>query len=84
MKVKVKKMTSSRPTIFRASNNPESPKFPFDNTHANDVVDDDDDCIICSKSLLNHSEEEANECYSTLTKKQLFRKELARKRLEVP
>jgi len=71
--------TSSHPTIFRASNNPELPKFPFDNAHANDVVDDDDDCIICSKSLLNHTEEEANECYSTLIKKQIFRKELARK-----
>ena len=49
-----------------------------------DIVDDTDDCIICGKLLLNHTEAEANECYSTITKRQIFRKELARKRLEVP
>ena len=77
-------MMSNRPHIYRASDAPPPPKFPFDNDHSNDIVDDEDDCIICGKSLLNHTEEEANECYSTLTKKQIFRKELAKKRLEVP
>jgi len=76
--VKVKKMTNNHPTIFRETNVPRPPKFPFDGARANDVVDDDDDCIICGKLLLNHSEDEANECYSTLTKKQIFRKELAK------
>lgn len=76
-------MTSNRPSIFRGSNVPEPSKFPFDGERANDNVDDDDDCIICGKVLLNHSEEEANECYSTLTKRQIFRKELSRKRMEV-
>jgi len=61
-----------------------SPPIPFDNERAEDLVDDEDDCIICGKLLLNHTEEEANECYSTITKKQIFRKELAKKRLEVP
>ena len=61
-----------------------SPPIPFDNELAEDLVDEEDDCIICGKLLLNHTEEEANECYSTLTKKKLFRKELAKKRLEVP
>lgn len=83
MKVKVKKMTSSHPLIYRKSND-HPLKFPFDEDHSSDIVDDEDDCIICSKSLLNHTEEEANECYSTLIKKQIFRKELSRKRLEVP
>ena len=83
MKVKVKKMTSSHPFIYRKSND-HPLKFPFDEDHSSDIVDDEDDCIICSKSLLNHSEEEANECYSTLIKKQIFRKELSRKQLEVP
>ena len=59
-----------------------SSPIPFDNERAV-LVDDEDDCIICGKSLLNHTEEKANECYSTLTKKQLFRKELSRKQLEV-
>jgi len=60
-----------------------NPKF-FIKSFPGDVVDDEDDCIICGKLLLNHTEQEANECYSTLTKRQIFRKELARKRLEVP
>jgi len=60
------------------------PPIPFDNERTIDMVDDEDDCIICGKLLLNHSEEEANECYSTLIKKQIFRKELAKKKLEVP
>ena len=77
-------MTGNRPIIFRASDAPPPPKFPFNEDNLDDVVDDEDDCIICSKSLLNHTEEEANGCYSTLTKKQIFRKELAKKRLEVP
>ena len=81
MKVKVKKMTSSHTFIYRKSND-HPLKFPFDNDHSNDIVDDEDNCIICSKSLLNHTEEEANECYSTLIKKQIFRKELSRKQLE--
>ena len=57
--------------------------FPFNDEQADDLVDDEDDCIICDKLLLNHSEKEANECYSTLIKKKLFRKELAKKQLEV-
>jgi len=80
----VKAKVSNRPHIFRGSNVPGPPKFPFDNNSIDDIVDDEDDCIICSKSLLNHTEQEANECYSTLIKKQLFRKELAKKQLEVP
>ena len=60
-----------------------SPPIPFDNERTIDMVDDEDDCIICGKLLLNHTEEKANECYSTLTKKQIFRKELAKKKLEV-
>ena len=75
-------MTSNHSFFYQKSN--DQPNFPFDEHKPVDLVDDDDDCIICSKSLLNHSEEEANECYSTLIKKQIFRKELAKKQLEVP
>ena len=82
--MKVKKMTSNRPSIFLGANVQRPPKFPFDGERANDTVDDDDDCIICGKLLLNHSEEEANECYATLTKRQILRKELSRKGSEVP
>ncbi len=45
----------------------------FDNID-NDLIDNADDCIICGKLLLSHSEDDANQCYSTLTKKQLFKK----------
>ena len=31
-----------------------------------DVVDDDDDCIICGKFLLKHSEVEADQCFRKL------------------
>jgi len=58
-----------------------NPKFFF-RTFPGDVVDDEDDCIICKKLLLNHSEEEANECYATLMKMRLCKNELAHKRME--
>ena len=61
-----------------------SSSLTFDYFITDDLVDDEDDCIICYKLLLNHSEKEANECYSTLTKRQIFRKKLAKKQLEVP
>jgi len=51
--------------------------------YSSDIVDDEDDCIICSKLLLKHSEEDANECYSTLIKKQLFKKQLAKKKVKI-
>jgi len=31
-----------------------------------DVVDEDDDCIICRKLLLKHSESEADQCFRKL------------------
>jgi len=41
---------------------PPFPSFDF----STDVVDDEDDCIICGKLLLKHSEIEANQCYKKL------------------
>ena len=78
--VKVK-MANHHPQIFSATAAaPETPKFPFDNKTEDDLIDDEDDCIICGKLLLEHSEEDANQCYSTLTKKQLFKKQLSKRR----
>jgi len=73
-------MTSNHPTIFRASDDPVQPKFPLDNKTENEIIDDEDDCIICGKLLLEHSEDEANQCYLTLTKKQLFKKNYQKER----
>lgn len=50
----------------------------FDYTN-NDLIDDLDDCIICRKFLLKHSEEDAKQCISTLTKKLLFKKQLSKR-----
>ena len=58
-----------------------NPKFFFRN-FTGDIVDDEDDCIICGKLLLNHSEQQANECYATLMKMKLCRRELAQKGME--
>ena len=58
------------------------PSFSFENENS-DLIDDEDDCIICSKLLLKHSEEDANECYSTLTKKQLFKKQLSKRKVKI-
>ena len=54
----------------------------FDYTDS-DLIDDEDDCIICSKLLLKHSVEDANECYSTLMKKQLFKKQLSKRKVKI-
>ncbi len=53
--------------------------FPHDNGKPDDIVDDDDDCIICGKLLLKHSQEQANECYNFLVKRKLFCQELRKK-----
>ena len=73
-------MTNHHPQTFFASDDPGPPKFPFDNKTENELIDDTDDCIICDKLLVKHSEEEANQCYSTLIKKQLFKKQLSKRR----
>lgn len=62
-------------------NNPSSPSFYFANENS-ELVDDDDDCIICGKLLLDHSEDEANQCYSNLIKKQLFKKQLSKRKVK--
>ena len=72
-------MTNHHPHTFFASDDSGPPKFPFDNKTESGLIDDEDDCIICGKLLLEHSEEDANQCYSTLTKKQLFKKQLSKK-----
>ena len=46
-----------------------NPPFSFP-----DVVDDDDDCIICGKLLLQHDEEQANICYNTLIRLQVLKR----------
>ncbi len=46
-------------------------------------MDDDDDCIICGKLLLDHSEDEANQCYSNLIKKQLFKNQLSKRKVKI-
>ena len=58
------------------------PSFSFENENS-ELIDDEDDCIICGKLLLEHSEEDANECYSTLTKKQLFKKQLSKRKVKI-
>ena len=73
-------MTNRSPSIFRASDTP--PKFPFDNKTDSELIDDEDDCIICGKLLLEHSEDEGNQCYSTLTKKQLFKQQLSKRKVK--
>jgi len=73
-------MNNRRSSIFRASDNP--PKLSYDNESESELIDDDDDCIICGKLLLEHSEDEANQCYSTLTKKQLFKKQLSKRKVK--
>jgi len=60
--------------------NPSYPSFSFYDENS-DLVDDNDDCIICKKLLKDHTEEE-NECYVTLVKKQQIKKKLSRKTLE--
>ena len=55
------------------------PIFPFDDERPDDLVDDDDYCIMCNRLLLEHDQVQANECFSALTKRRLFRKELARR-----
>ena len=74
-------MASKPPTIFRAAESP--PKFPSDDKTESELIDDDDDCIICGKLLLDHTQEDSNECYVTLVKKQQIKKKLSRKNLEV-
>lgn len=64
-------------------NNSSSPPFPFDSDRTEDFVDEKDDCIICGKLLHVHTEADANECYSSLMKRRIFRYELSRNRLEV-
>ena len=54
----------------------------FDYTN-NDLIDDADDCIICGKLLLKHTEDDANQCYSTLTKKQLIKKQLSKRMVKI-
>ncbi len=80
--VKVK-MTNHHPQIFSAPDDPEPPKFPLDDKTESELIDDDDDCIICGKLLLDHTEEDANECFATLVKKQRIIKKLSQKNLEV-
>ena len=49
------------------------PHFPsFDRVSVEDTVDDDD-CIICKKLLLKHTEQEASQCYNILIKKRLVK-----------
>ena len=43
-----------------------APSILFEDKHAEDFVDDDDDCIICGKLLLKHDEYDADQCYNTL------------------
>ena len=70
-----------QPKIFSAAAAaPEPAKFPFDNKKESRPIDNEDDCIICGKLLLDHSEDDANQCYSTITKKQLFKKQLSKRR----
>lgn len=57
------------------------PSFSFENENS-ELVDDEDDCIICKKLLLDHTEEDTNECYATLVKKQQIKKKLSSKNLE--
>jgi len=76
-------MTNHHPQIFSAPDDPEPPKFPIDNKTENEIIDDEDDCIICGKLLLEHSEDEANQCYLTLTKKQLFKKKLSKREVKI-
>ncbi len=78
--VKVKMTNNHHPQIFSASDDHKPPKFPFDNKTESGLIDDEDDCIICGKLLLDHSEEDANQCYSTITKKQLIKKQLSKRR----
>jgi len=51
------------------------PSFPsFENiVTKDDVVDEDDDCIICKKLLLKHSEQQASDCYNQLIKRKLVK-----------
>ena len=76
-------MTNHHPQTFFTSDDPGPPKFPFDNKTENELIDDTDDCIICGKLLLDHTEEDSNECYATLVKKQQIKKKLSSKNMEV-
>ena len=61
--------------------NPSYPSFSFYDENS-DLVDDNDDCIICKKLLKDHTEEDAYECFATLVKKKKIIKKLSRKNLE--
>jgi len=63
-------------------NNTSFPSFSFENENS-ELIDDNDDCIICKKLLLDHTEEDANECISTLIKKQLFKKQLSKRKVKI-
>jgi len=73
-------MVSDPPTIFCAAESP--PKFPSDDKTESELIDDEDDCIICGKLLKEHSDDEGNQCYLTLKKKQLFKKQLSKKKVK--
>ena len=72
---------SNRDSLF-FNNSLNTPKFPFDDNTESEFIDDDDDCLICKKLLLDHNKEELNECYKTLVDKQKIKKRLSRKNLE--
>ena len=43
------------------------PSPSFDITpNIDDIVDDTDDCIVCGKLLLKHSETDASQCYRNI------------------
>jgi len=58
--VKVK-MTSNRPIIFRASDDPGPPKFPFDGKVGNDWTDDET-CPSCNTPFSEHSDRQIIRC----------------------
>jgi len=54
-------MTSNRPVIFRASDNP-YPKFPFDNKFIYDDSKEHDDCPYCKQPYSEHNDREIVKC----------------------
>jgi len=73
-------MTNHHPQIFSAAAGaPRTLKFPFDNKTESGLIGDKDECPICGKLLLEHSEEDAIQCHSTV--KKLFKKQLSIRRV---
>lgn len=77
------KMANRHPQIFSAeAAAPVPSKFPFDDKTDNCPIDDEDNCIVCEKLYSSHSEEDAKQCFSTVTKKQQFKKQLSKRKVK--